>query len=58
MSELTPCNYCTFRDIRARAKRDGKKAKTKLNAKDGGIDVLVDNEKVCWFMELTPFCCC
>jgi len=58
MSELTSCNYCTFKDMRRRAKEDKKKITTKHNKEHGGIDVFVNGEKRCWFMELTPFCCC
>ncbi len=58
MSELTSCNYCTLRDIRARAKRDGKKVRVKHNALHGGVDILVGDRTACWFMELTKYCCC
>jgi len=67
MSELTSCNYCSLRAIKARAKKEGKKVKVKPAtyegelrkfAFQGGVDIFVDGKKVAWFMELPNHCCC
>ncbi len=67
MSDLTSCNYCTLRRIRAEAKREKKKVKivtTKYVGEmrefksQGGVDILVDGERVAWLMELTNHCVC
>lgn len=41
MSDLTPCNYCNLRRIRARAKKEGKRVYTRLSGFMGGTDVFV-----------------
>jgi len=67
MSELTSCNYCNLKRIKARAKNEHKKVKVvpvsyggklKTFSYMGGVDVLIDNKKVAWFMELPDHCCC
>jgi len=40
MSELTQCNYCSLREIRARAKKEGNRV-TLLTGWSGGTDVFV-----------------
>ena len=67
MSELTRCNYCTLKIIKARAKKERKPVKV-VSAKYegeleqfssmGGLDVLVDGEKVAWFMAVSDHCVC
>ena len=63
MSELTPCNYCTLKHIRARAREDGEKV-TLAKPKDKDMDELMevavslDGEEVAWFMKLTDHCVC
>lgn len=65
MSELTRCNYCTLKDIKRKAKKEGKKVivkRGKHNFEDSfmgpGIDVFIDDKKTAWFMELTNHCVC
>ncbi len=59
MSELTPCNYCDLKSIKARAKRDGKKVKTgPSKTLPGWTVVKVGGEAVAWFMKLTDHCVC
>lgn len=63
MSELTPCNYCSLRVIKARAKKDGEKVtlarpKDKEMADLMEVAVSIDGEEVAWFMELTDHCVC
>lgn len=66
MSELTPCNYCTYGSFKTRMKMKhrGKKVKFKTTRKDGGLQVYykVDDsvwtKAGMWFMALTDHCCC
>ena len=58
MSELTSCNYCTFESMKRHAKEKKEKLVKKPNIKESGVDILVDGEFRCWFMELTSYCCC
>lgn len=57
MSDLTPCNWCTLRWMRAEAKRTGARITT-APAKDGGTDVFRNGQWIAWFMELTDRCAC
>jgi len=69
MSELTPCNYCNLRRIKADARATGKQV-TVVAAKPlygaHGYDVLVHNvgeppregNRVAWFMDWSDHCCC
>jgi hypothetical protein len=41
VSELTPCNFCTLRSIRARADRSGKRVILRACTSSGGLDVHV-----------------
>ena len=45
MSELTQCNYCSLRQIRQRAKKEGKKV-TLLPGWRGGKDVFVHPSRI------------
>jgi len=58
MSELTPCNHCTLKRIREKAKEEGKKVTRTFNHNYGGFDVFVDGEKRIWMQEITQSCCC
>lgn len=73
MSELTPCNYCTLRRIKARAKKkDQRVTTTPAKNSRGGIDILMyprhlgakdaradrKKYKVAWLMKITNKCCC
>lgn len=67
MSELTQCNHCTLRDIRARAAKENKTVHVEreplAKAMAMGSDrawwvVTVDGEHVASFMELTQGCAC
>jgi hypothetical protein len=71
MSELTQCNYCDLKSIKARAERDNLKVtKIKVDWGLGGYDILVhpkevekpelDRDKyfVAWMMEIGKFCEC
>jgi len=50
------CNYCSYQYILKRAKENGQKVTTV--PKDGGVDVYINSEWICWFMELPDHCCC
>lgn len=69
MSELTPCNYCSLRWIKERAKKAG----NVVTVKPGGIGLNVyvhppsihikestdpEGYFAASFMELTDYCCC
>ena len=41
MSEFTTCNYCTLKQIKTRAKQNGKIILKRPNKEHGGIDILV-----------------
>lgn len=56
MSELTRCNHCNLRDIRARAQRDGQTVT--LGEEDGWISVHVDGKRVVMMKALTESCAC
>ena len=63
MSELTPCNYCSFRSS-ARvvlAKAEGKTVRL-IESKDeemsGWKALEIDGEEVAWYMEMTDYCVC
>ncbi len=56
VSELTPCNHCTYTGIKSRAKRDGKQVE--LKREDGWTVAYVGGKSVASFMELTNYCCC
>jgi hypothetical protein len=72
MSELTPCNFCNLRRLRAYAAKNGKVVtlqygRVTAGGFEGGVDALVhapdetpDVEKhfLEWYMELTDYCCC
>lgn len=74
MSELTPCNYCTLRRIKARAEKKGNRVilAPAKDASRGGTDVLVHPKHipakdarakrkkyfVAWMMEIPDSCCC
>ena len=66
MSELTSCNYCNLKSIKRMAKKKHQKVEVRPSSYDkmekysymGGVDVLVDGEKVAWFMVLPSYCCC
>ncbi len=49
MSELTRCNYCTLRGLRARAKRDKKKVILRASC-HGGINVRY-MEQISWILD-------
>ena len=69
MSELTPCNYCNLRRIKADARATGKQV-TVVAAKPEygfrGYDVFIhgageppkEGKHVAWFMDLSEHCCC
>jgi len=66
MSELTICNYCTLRGIRAEAERRGKVVTLRRGWR-GGTDVLVHDKNAkpdrerdfqAWLMEVSDRCCC
>jgi len=56
MSELTPCNYCTFQDIIRRHQG----ATVELHGFPGSdwVECTVDGKRVASFMELTEECVC
>jgi hypothetical protein len=55
MSELTRCNYCTFKAIKKRKKE---KDKMKIVSEDGGTSIYINDKFVVWFMSLPDHCCC
>ena len=59
MSELTPCNYCTYKGIKERCKKEGKKVKL-VSSKEipGWRAVKIEGKEVAWFMEITNHCVC
>jgi hypothetical protein len=64
VSEATSCNYCSLKNIKARARRDGKQVVVRWNTvyvKPRG-EVLDTSENsphfAAWFMELTGYCAC
>ncbi len=63
------CNYCQLQDLNSRAKRQHKKVVIRPTSygndvgnhyfeRLGGIDVIVNGERVGWFIALTDHCCC
>ena len=63
MSELTPCNHCTFESIKARCEKEGKTVELKRPEDEEMASlmkwaVVVDGKEVAWLMELTDHCCC
>ena len=61
MSELTLCNRCTLAGIERRAKKSGAPVKVVSEPVPGflkGVQVIVANERVTWFAELTKECVC
>lgn len=56
MSEMTPCNHCTYSRIKSQAKREGKGVE--LKREDGWTVAYVGGRSVASFMELTDHCCC
>jgi hypothetical protein len=72
MSELTPCNYCSLRNIRRRAERKG--LNVTLRHEGSGTTVYIhpsdvtefplredgepDEYFAAWFMALTDHCVC
>lgn len=70
MSELTQCNYCSLKNIKRHAKREGKVVTLRPAKREkyymGGLDVFVHPKGVvptqkhfkAWFMELGNSCCC
>jgi hypothetical protein len=57
VSELTICNYCSLKDMRRRAKEEGKKVVVKP-AQQGGFDVFKDGERISWMKEISNKCAC
>lgn len=65
MSELTPCNYCSLKRLKASAEARGNEVILRL-AHGGtnaylvkkGEKVQPGDEPVAWFMELTNHCVC
>ncbi len=71
MSELTPCNYCSLRRIKARAKKKGNVVTTAVST-TRGKDILVHPKhvpakdaranrkkyRVVCLLRLTNACCC
>jgi hypothetical protein len=58
MSEMTPCNFCTLRRIKARNKGKKVELQSALGSL-GGYDVYIDGEKSgTWFMAVTDHCVC
>jgi len=55
VSELTKCNYCSFKAMKETYTKS--KITTKKN-KTGGLDVYKDGEWIAWFMQLTDHCVC
>ena len=41
MSELTQCNFCSLKEIKRRAKKEGLRVTKLRNNKYGGIDIFV-----------------
>lgn len=62
MSELTKCNFCTLKGIKARAKKNGQR----VYVRDGKGEFLGwktvtlsgESKPVAYFMELTGHCVC
>jgi hypothetical protein len=71
MSELTPCNFCSLRGYRERARRTGREVVVRAAAEGRGrwpkgMDVFMvkpgeapgKGDRIAWFMELTDKCAC
>lgn len=64
MSELTPCNYCSLRKIKANAKKNGLLVLHEPHLGGTNIYTYVEGHKVetlkfkAWFMEISNQCCC
>ena len=63
MSELTPCNYCSYERMKAMCKESGEKIRLKKPDDKEMADLMqwaveIDGEEVAWFMELTDHCVC
>lgn len=61
MSELTPCNYCTYNRIKRREERVGNAVILEghdLYVVPTGDKLDKKKHHVAWFMELTDYCCC
>lgn len=60
MSEMTQCNYCTLKRVRADAKKSGIKVEVKPGTGDwNGWTVVYENGRVThYFMELSKSCVC
>jgi hypothetical protein len=55
------CNYCTYQYILSKARQTGRVVTTapkEIKGVGTGVDVYVNSEWVCWFMELPDHCCC
>ena len=63
MSELTPCNFCSLRDMKARASQRGVEVIVKLETDGDMADWWSARysdqvEPSAWFMALTDHCVC
>lgn len=62
-----PCNYCLFREITKVANKEGKVVEMRQahfpqirehNNGGDGVDIYVDGEFICWFMQISARCAC
>jgi hypothetical protein len=61
MSELTSCNYCTLKRIKARAEKDGNQVIVKgqnVYVIPKGRKLTPEDKFTIWFMSLTNHCVC
>ena len=56
MSDLTPCNRCTYSRITKAAEQA--RQDVELRNQDGLMVVYVGGKWIAWFMELPDRCCC
>ena len=59
MSELTICNYCSYKAMKARAKKAGRKIRLVASKEmSGWMAVKEDGKEIAWYMEMTDKCAC
>jgi len=59
MSELTQCNYCSWKEAKKRAKKEGYKIKLKPSKEmPGWLAKVKDGEEIGWYMEMSDHCVC
>jgi hypothetical protein len=60
MSELTRCNYCTYKDIQERYGKEKVSFRLSIGEMRGWVEVNVKGKRkpVAYFMQLTAHCVC